>query len=273
MPDSPLFSAHSIFGGIGDAILCIDAALEAKIVNLYTHQMTTAKLLQDFGIEIAEIKHYTGLAEMNRLSHVGKPVRQSKYLAAPIPTGKSFHPSNTLQGSMCFSGSQGISEDLKATIYRRPLIGIHPFGSHFSNEFWASRNEPIKSIEPKYVKHLIDELSLRYNVVIFGHQHELDFLNKQISDVHAPWYAYTDIIDTFQVVSQCEAIIGTDSCIKTMASVLKIPSYVFCGDYYDHYREVGPFLQPYVDDGIMKVTKFKKQTKDMFEEALNDLYV
>jgi ADP-heptose:LPS heptosyltransferase len=151
-----------------------------------------------------------------------------------------------------------------------PILGLHPFGSKIANDYWGSLGEPIKSIDIECINHIVNRLVDDYNIVIFGTKEELDSIKFSVN-TDLVTLTYTTIADSFALVSQCKGVIATDSAIKTMASVLKIPSYVYIGAYSDPYRDHGPFLKPYVQDSIMEVTAYIKQTPMMFDKAINEL--
>jgi ADP-heptose:LPS heptosyltransferase len=67
--------------------------------------------------------------------------------------------------------------------------------------------------------------------------------------------AFDDIWTSLACVAHCHCVLATDSAIKTMAAILRIPSVVLVGDYPDPFRDQ-VFLTPYVNDGIMRLIKF-----------------
>ena len=52
-----------------------------------------------------------------------------------------------------------------------------------------------------------------------------------------------------------------------MSSMLKIPTFVWMSDHADYFRDV-VFISPYVDDGVMKVFKYRNSA-DQFYEGMN----
>jgi len=78
-------------------------------------------------------------------------------------------------------------------------------------------------------------------------------------------------------VGQCAAVIGSDSGIKTMSSMNRIPTFVWLGDYRDEPRDQN-FIEPYIKDGVMKVFRYKDvdaqfergitMTKEFLQEVL-----
>jgi ADP-heptose:LPS heptosyltransferase len=53
-----------------------------------------------------------------------------------------------------------------------------------------------------------------------------------------------------------------------MANILRIPSVVLVGDYRDPFRD-DHFINPYVEDGHMKVVKFKDIDKVNPDEVVS----
>jgi hypothetical protein len=57
-------------------------------------------------------------------------------------------------------------------------------------------------------------------------------------------------------VQQCDVIIASDSSIKTMSSMLKIPTLVWLADYRDPPRD-SMFIDSYTQAGVMEVFWYK----------------
>jgi len=68
--------------------------------------------------------------------------------------------------------------------------------------------------------------------------------------------AFGNIWASLACVAHCHRVLATDSAIKTMASILRIPTVVLVGDYHDAFRDE-VFLKPYVSDGVMQLIKFR----------------
>jgi hypothetical protein len=78
-------------------------------------------------------------------------------------------------------------------------------------------------------------------------------------------------------VAQCDALVGSDLAFKTLSSMMKIPPFVWLGDYSDPPRDQ-MFIDPYIKDGVMKVFRYKNldaqfdrgitMTKEFLNEVL-----
>ena len=89
------------------------------------------------------------------------------------------------------------------------------------------------------------------------------------------YVCYLDVYKSFSYVEQCDYVVAADSSVKTMSSMLKIPTFVWMADNHDPFRD-SVFIDPYVKDGVMKTFKYKdafqeveegiKQTKEFLSE-------
>lgn len=249
----------AIFGGIGDALLCIDSALKEDSINVYTHQPAIQDLLYRFNINIDKLIVYHTIEQINKLQSTDTLLDQSQYLQIPL-----YEDDKNLFD---------ITFNYQWNLYppKKSIIGLHPFGSKFSNDFWIKHNQLPKYINEECITYICNALFHKYEIVLFGTQEEINNLDSVIDTIDNLTIANSNLYQTFSLVNKCKFIIGTDSAIKTMASVLKIPSYVYCADYYDHYRDTGPFLQPYINDGIMEVVRFDKMTPELFDPLIEKL--
>ena len=150
----------------------------------------------------------------------------------------------------------------------KKTIGVHLNGSKFSLEWQIAHNMITKSIPPKIIKSFKD-----YNVIVFGLPEDLEGLEE--SD-HVKLIFYKDIAKSFAYVEQCDYVVAADSSVKTMSSMLRIPTFVWMADNIDDFRDK-IFIDQYVKDGIMKTFKYKdafaefdegiKQTMEFLNES------
>lgn len=156
------------------------------------------------------------------------------------------------------------------------LVGIHPFGSKFSNDYLTSvRRVPNKYIEPRMVAYLIKEIrKIRKNVVfaIFGSKEEeffYDFIKEALPEKSTIPVFNNNIWKSLAFVDFCHMMICADSAIKTYSCIKKIPTIVLLGDYEDRVRD-SKFIKPYEKDNIMKVIKFKSEIKNYIMDSVKD---
>ena len=71
--------------------------------------------------------------------------------------------------------------------------------------------------------------------------------------------SYEAIWDSLSMVPECDAMIGVDSSMKTMASMLRIPTMTLVGDYAEPFRDTH-FILPYVRAGVMRTMRCTKLT-------------
>ena len=136
----------------------------------------------------------------------------------------------------------------------KKTIGVHLNGSKFSLRWQIAHNMVTKSIPPKIIEAFKD-----YNVIVFGLPEDLQGLEE--SDT-VKFICYKDIAKSFAYVEQCDYVVAADSSVKTMSSMLRIPTFVWMADNEDPFRDK-VFINRYVEDGIMKTFKYK----DAFAEV------
>ena len=138
----------------------------------------------------------------------------------------------------------------------KKTIGVHLNGSKFSLEWQIAHNMIIKTIPSKIIESFKD-----YNVIVFGLPEDLGGLEE--SD-HVKFVCYKDIAKSFAYVEQCDYVVAADSSVKTMSSMLRIPTFVWIADNEDPFRDK-IFIDQYIKDGIMKTFKYKNAFDDMYE--------
>ena len=141
----------------------------------------------------------------------------------------------------------------------KPVIGVHLCGSKFSSNNAHKAGVQNKTIPADIIHHLSHE----YNVMLFGLPEEVITLNLKQSN-NLKFVTFLDIAKSLSYVGQCHAVVAADSSIKTMSSMLKIPTFVWMADHADYFRDA-VFISPYVDDGVMKVYRYKDAFKEVNE--------
>ena len=245
-----------VIGGIGDFLQIIDSAQEGEEkILVYSHQGCAGDFFK--GLEIdAEIESFSKWEQTQndfRIS-INRPLERKLYQDFDLP-----------------KESEDLALRLKKEVQGKEILGIHPVGSDFSNDFWGEHGVPLKKMPFNFFKDLVSLLSKDFHLLVFGTTLELreeyriplaksDFKDK------ITWVSCEYIWDSLAHVLICDKVVAIDSAIKTMASVKNIPSVVFVGNYEDKMRD-DLFLDPYIADGVMKVIKFS----DLNEQKIKEL--
>lgn len=224
-------------GGIGDLLLCLQSAIEEKKIQIYSHFFFAPDIFIPFGVEIVRFDFFSSMGDLANLFISGDPL--------PIHQ----HPNFTLPNAP----------------FRRPdkkIIGIHIEGSSFSNNFWEKVGMPSKNMTHNFLIKLVKVIQSRFKEVafyIFCHPSR----SREIGQLLAPEIigdyfiiAFPEIWKSLACVKHCDFVIGMDSAIKTMSSILYIPTLTLVGDYSDQFRDER-FLTPYVIEGTMNLIYFK----------------
>ena len=134
---------------------------------------------------------------------------------------------------------------------KKPIIGIHPFGSFFSSDTHSKFDLPLKYLPSEIVSEIMSD---DFNYVIFGSQSELE--SYPIKECGNVLHTNTDISTSLELVKLCSKVIGTDSCFKGMAVMSKIPTFCILGDFQDPLRDK-MFINQYEQDKVLKVFRYK----------------
>lgn len=142
-----------------------------------------------------------------------------------------------------------------------PIIGIHPFGSKFSNDFLVRcNNYPSKNIPSEIIKGIVDYIDTTFknsHTYILGLKDEIDSLEIEPKD-NLTLFTSSSLWESFSIVDNCDLLVGADSVMKSFSCMRKIPSIVFLGDYSDPTRDPR-FITPYFDDGVLYPIYFDKR--------------
>ena len=79
--------------------------------------------------------------------------------------------------------------------------------------------------------------------------------------------SFDNMIHSLSTVKYCNALIGLDSCFKSMSSMQRIKTICIIGEFKDETRDA-MFVNQYVKDGIMKVYS-AKNLEDEKESFVN----
>jgi len=225
-----------MIGGIGDIFLSLQKGQEEGECIVYSHFNKAKKFVESFNIKVSKFIEFKTVQDF--------PLPKEEYI------GHDIFPDIKINKT-----SQPLWNEEK------PIIGIHPFGSKLSNDYWLNRGKPIKFISKDNIEILVKKLSNKFSIKIFGSKEDLLNFNIDGAD-----NAHVSIENLPSAISECYAVIGTDSSVKTISSAMKIPTAVVIGNYLDHTRD-SKFLIPYMKEGIMKVGTYEKnQDKTLFKD-------
>jgi len=246
------FKQYYCRGGIGDCLQSLPAAIEVKEIDLYSHFKDANKIFEKFGVKINRFEKFEDILGLHALFLVGEPLRREFYPQIELPSPPSM---------------------LKKT---SKIIGIHVEGSSFANSTWEARQQPGKNLSRRFVTSLVPRLNEKYpdaTIYFFcSPERTFEVGGMAASCCNTEFYviSFEDIWDSLASVQYCDFVLGSDSCIKTMANILKIPTLVFVGNYDDPFRDEY-FIKPYVEDGRMKVIKYSNIDKLNIEELITNI--
>ena len=259
-------------GGIGDFLQCLPAAMAnpSKEYYIHTHYSKAKEFFNEFGLENTKIFNFKNSQEHDEQIDVILSDCNPK-----VTTNFAECP-RILYSRLGFA--QEIQDQVDSHINfgnDNPIIGIHPFGSDFSKNVYSKFNLPVKFIPAEIINSIIDnDTNKQNNYLIFGSSKDLENYNLQSSE-NVRFVCFDNILTSLACVPKCKKFLGTDSCFKTMSSMNEIPTYCLVGDFDDQTRDAY-FIDQYVNDGVMKVFKFKDigNQKDeilkFFIEAINE---
>lgn len=237
-----------IFGGIGDFLQSVDGIKAGEKVRVYSHFKDIEGFFKPLGVDSSSFYFEdSSFARDDYFIHSSERVKRSIFQNFKTP-------------------EKSVEMARRNATGKGRIIGIHPVGSKFSNEFYSRLGLPVKFIPPSLVKKIINKDNYYF---IFGTTEELKQYKREIEGDNIFWVEYDNIWDSLCHVLFCEKIVAIDSSVKTMASVKRIPTTVLLGDFKDDGRDFN-FINPYVEAGVMKIFKFKDITKEE-NEILNFL--
>jgi len=144
--------------------------------------------------------------------------------------------------------------DIEKPLFKnnKPVLGIHINGSAYSISVQKKFGIVPKNIPVKVIKGLISDA---YNIMLFGSPEEVSGMGIEETD-ELKHICFDNIAKSLAYVQQCNFVVASDSGIKTFSSMVKIPTFVWLGDYEDGPRDQ-MFIDPYVNDGVMRVFRYK----------------
>lgn len=152
------------------------------------------------------------------------------------------------------------NETLVKSLFKKekPIIGIHPFGSSFSNSVYRNFNIPEKNISNEIIKEISKDAD--FNFLLFGSSNEINKSGLK-EEENFKFIHFDNIIDSLMSVKSCCYFIGTDSCFKNMACMNLIKTFCLISDFKDDIRDE-LFINPYKEKNILTVFHSNNQEKD-----------
>jgi len=247
-------------GGVGDFLQCLPFIDANKKNNIRYCCVTHLKGAKDFwdtvGIQPEALFIFKTLDEQNQV--LNALPRSEQYVLCPRTKYFDIFP---------FDHEKPLFNNGK------PVVGVHVNGSSFSIDTQKKFGMILKSIPARVIK---DLKSKDYNLMVFGLEEELKGMGIRQSET-LKFVCDPNPAKSLAYVGQCTAVIGSDSGIKTMSSMNRIPTFVWLGDYRDEPRDQN-FIEPYIKDGVMKVFRYKDvdaqfergmtMTKEFLQEVL-----
>jgi ADP-heptose:LPS heptosyltransferase len=231
-------------GGIGDFLQCIPFIKASKhnIPFMCVTHLKGAKLFFDaIGIQLEKL--FLFQSEEEKIKLLNSLPKTIEYLRCPRTQYFDKNP---------FNIENPLFENNK------PIVGFHINGSSYAIETQRKFGMILKSIPAQVIKGLISE---EYNVLVFGLKEEIYSIGLEESE-SLRLIAHENPAKSLAYVQQCRAVVASDSGIKTMSSMLKIPTIVWLGDYQDPPRDQ-MFIDPYVRDGVMQTFRYKNLDADL----------
>ncbi len=245
-PDCPLGFTVLVQGGVGDFLQCLPFLFQARAQSLavlvVTHFPDTEAFFQRLHIKVDEILHFSSLEELQNI----RAKLGSRRGMLTCPRTWYFRESPFPRKKIEFGNS-------------RPVIAVHLGGSAFSLKMQKQMALVPKSLPLEVLRSLVSVD--RFNLILFGSPQEIQGVAMEESDC-LRLACFADIGDSLAVTTQCNGFVGSDSAIKSMTAMMKIPSVVWLGNYQDYYRDA-MFVNPYVDAGLMKVFRYKDISNEL----------
>ena len=224
-----------VCGGLGDFLLSLESAIGDGIIDVFSHFANAEEFYRPFGVTVNRFKYFSSLNEFWSMRIKSEALPRTKYPKFSLPAALIEPPDD------------------------KDVLGIHIEGSSFSNDASRQSGRPIKDMSQEFLGKLIGALNAKqafpYVFCSPARRVEIDALFKKNYTRAFRVIAFDDIWGSLACVAHCHKVLATDSAIKTMAAILRIPSIVLVGDYPDPFRDE-VFLKPYVSDGVMHLVKF-----------------
>lgn len=238
-------------GGLGDILIAFDKVrnfentfkdCDTNII-LLSHNKQATELLKPFKSQV-----YFNYYEDNlKLMYYLENLKQLDHCIVPLEnfTG-SIYP-QIENPSYQFAKQESFT------------IGIHPFGSSFSNTFLTAAKYPSKDLDDSMIDSLISIVSndgdVRFH--IFSGPNEKLAIRRDAYD-NIMFHNNKPLWEVLAWADVCDCVIAADSFIKSYSAIKQIPTLVFAGNYSDPIRDQ-KFLDPYKKDVLFSVSYYDGQ--------------
>lgn len=223
-------------GGLGDLLQYVTAARRARSIRAYSHYDGAREFFARLGVDA---EHTPFQANTTFVS----------WAEAGTELTRDYFPN-----LMITPPAMSLPKD------RKRLLGLHPIRSGYSNTFAERFAAPTKWMSTSFCVTLIKDLQDSFDhVLVFCSPSEAHHIPSLLgpSLALATVVAMPDVWDSLSMVQTCSAVMAVDSSIKTMASMLRIPTVTLVGDYEEPFRD-RHFLHPYVQAGVMATCRYKR---------------
>lgn len=239
-----------ISGGIGDFLQCLDAVINLQKSDCTFVVVTHYKQAPDFFKKYADLNKFS-FHYFNSLNELNKIISTLDFRSLIVcPRSMFFEEKCPYEVESPFDNDNEI-------------IGIHPFGSSFSQ----SAHSELKFSQKRLSKNLVDSLiKPDRNYFIFGSPSETAQYSHYDESPNVCIVSHPDIWVSLSHVELCKKIIAVDSSVKTMALSKRIKTYLIIGDFKDETRD-SLFINPYLNSGFLDVLKVNDPEKNEKEIA------
>lgn len=265
-------STVTLIGGIGDILLNfsglenISNLFDNKIdCHIFTHYTNADNLLLQFSFN----KHFYFYKDQEEfvklMPTINKLVTSSNYIGEVELYNSTIFPDIVIPTELHGLDSFFENNKLEPNNY----VVIHPFGSHYSNDFITKNlKKQSKNIESTFLLELINFLnSKNLKPIIVCSKPEKDLINIP----NALIYTSDNIWESFALVNNSLFVIAADSAIKSFSAIIKKPTIVFVANYEDKTRDE-KFLTPYELEGnYFRVIRYESYNDDALNQALEIL--
>lgn len=222
----------AIKGGIGDFLQCVPFVLEHPDHRyvVASHYNRAPEFFGALGVRIKE-------ESFARIEDIPECPRQLFFDNNPF-------------GKRTFATTQ--------PIIIQPIIGLHLGASKYSNSLAKRYGFPPKNLPPSILTSLLSNPA-KFSLCLFGESSELDVLLpawRRTENYRLKIISEDHIAVSLSYVASCDCFIGSDSGLKTMSSMLRIPTVVWMGDHKDESTEE-TFINPYVKAGVMSMFRYR----------------
>jgi hypothetical protein len=238
-----------IRGGVGDILQSVPFMMQNKSRNylVITHFPEAKEFFEKINLPIKNFCFYSSAAEYKK--HADSLYKSHDILISPRTL---FFANNPF---LC-----------KAKLFNNanPVVGVH---------LGASAIESNKTLPVGVLKAISESLSSEfYNILVFCREFELaEFRAKGLHETERlKFFCNPDITVSLELVSTCNYFVGSDSAFKTMASMLRIPTFVLFQNTKNGFRD-RTFINPYVSQGIMVAFKYSRIDDETIRKIVSDI--